>query len=496
MKHIKTSYPHSDLQKQNGALLCLICVLLTAMVSCSQTNTKEDTVSDQTEAATETAALYTDNLPERDFGKIKLNIMNSSPAQVNYDTEATGDVIEDAIYARNKSVEERFNIDLNYITYGAFGADMESVRTALVGSVMGGTMDFDLVIGGSGYIPARIFDNLFTDLNTLDHLDLSQPWWYQFINQNLEICGRQYLVSGASDLQAIGGALVTYFNKTLVEQHDLGNMYELVNSGAWTIDKMIEMAKTISQDLDGDGKWTSNDLFGITTPNDYWSCMTVSFDHEHVTRTEDSIVLTGASEKMVDINDKLYEIFYADYCADPQNTDIRGEADRITGMVSLFANDKALFMTHRLDDVRFADMRNMENYGILPCCKFDEGQETYYAFSCCDALGIPSLVRDTEMSAIILEALNSMSYDTVVPAFYDIALQRKFTRDEDSSAMLDIIRGSLRSDFVYMFGSLVGYDLMYTSGHTENYTSWMKKNEAKIQAGIDKTLETLRQMEH
>ena len=47
--------------------------------------------------------------------------------------------------------------------------------------------------------------------------------------------------------------------------------------------------------------------------------------------------------------------------------------------------------------------------------------------------------RRPRAHVIILEALACESYKSVVPAYYEIALKTKYTRDEDSARMLDII---------------------------------------------------------
>jgi hypothetical protein len=43
------------------------------------------------------------------------------------------------------------------------------------------------------------------------------------------------------------------------------------------------------------------------------------------------------------------------------------------------------------------------------------------------------------MSSIVLEALTCESFNSVIPAYKDVALKSKFARDEDSSDMIDVI---------------------------------------------------------
>ena len=48
-------------------------------------------------------------------------------------------------------------------------------------------------------------------------------------------------------------------------------------------------------------------------------------------------------------------------------------------------------------------------------------------------------MQDLERTGIITEALCAESLYTLTPAYYDITLKTKAARDEESSAMLDII---------------------------------------------------------
>ena len=64
------------------------------------------------------------------------------------------------------------------------------------------------------------------------------------------------------------------------------------------------------------------------------------------------------------------------------------------------------------------------------------------------------------MTSIITEALASESYKNVIPVFYDVALKTKSARDEESSAMIDLIRDTLTFDFGYInSGALTAPDI-------------------------------------
>lgn len=104
----------------------------------------------------------------------------------------------------------------------------------------------------------------------------------------------------------------------------------------------------------------------------------------------------------------------------------------------MFQNDKGLLM-----DMTFfyiSSLRDMDaNFGIIPYPKYDEAQENYLSrIEGCELTGVP-VTADPEFVSVVLEALASDSAKNVVPAYYDVALKTKYTRDEESAEMLDVI---------------------------------------------------------
>ena len=107
----------------------------------------------------------------------------------------------------------------------------------------------------------------------------------------------------------------------------------------------------------------------------------------------------------------------------------------------MFANDQVLFYNRYLNIVK--KYRNMKtDFGILPFPLYDSAQEEYYttvhaygnSFIC-----VPSVVEDAEMTGIILQDIACESMYTVTPAYYDVQLEGKIIRDDESADMLEII---------------------------------------------------------
>ena len=67
---------------------------------------------DKTEESENATADLSDDLPERDFGKEQFIVVTADDTIDYVDVEKgdTGNLIEDTAYARDRTVEERFNI--------------------------------------------------------------------------------------------------------------------------------------------------------------------------------------------------------------------------------------------------------------------------------------------------------------------------------------------------------------------------------------------------
>ena len=110
----------------------------------------------------------------------------------------------------------------------------------------------------------------------------------------------------------------------------------------------------------------------------------------------------------------------------------------------VFDEGRSLFLLGYLRAVE--RLRGMEtDFGILPMPKLDEHQSEYghWVHGC--ALAIPAFHDDVTLDRIgfMLEAIAAESRYTVIPAYYDVQLTRKFARDDESREMLDIIFNSI-----------------------------------------------------
>ncbi|MGM9625046.1 MAG: hypothetical protein ACI3XM_04975, partial [Eubacteriales bacterium] len=132
------------------------------------------------------------------------------------------------------------------------------------------------------------------------------------------------------------------------------------------------------------------------------------------------------------------------------------------------------------------------NFGIIPFPKYDEAQENYYTHVDGHAplMCLPKTNTYTERTGVIIECLNAESYRTCVPAVYDIVLTEKFSRDEMSVKMLDIILDGRTQNFGYVYEGSTGMQWSLTNlmqQKSTDFASYYKsreKNAVKYYAKI------------
>lgn len=171
--------------------------------------------------------------------------------------EETGDPINDAVYKRNRTIEEKYNI----IIVNKPSSDLTSSAKKAISS---GGDEYDIMMGplSNNFANTLSQSGMLTDLKNVPYIDLPKPWYDQKANEQLTISNKLYVTIsdiGKVDKDATWSYL---FNKKLISGLSLENPYQLVRDGKWTIDKMLEMCKGVSRDLNGDGIMGIEDQYG------------------------------------------------------------------------------------------------------------------------------------------------------------------------------------------------------------------------------------------
>ena len=390
-----------------------------------------------------------DYLPEVTYGGYEFRMVSPTGYGVYYmyaDIEQeTGDVIGDAIYRRNRLIEEKYGIKFKQIEVN----DYEALTGTFKKSAAAGSDDFDLCMLISRDAWAQALLGTVVPVNKLPYLDITQPWYAHDVNSEITINNKLYFAYSDECLQMFSSALCVLFNKKIIEDLALENMYGLVNGSKWTTDKFFELAKAAAKDLNGDGLMTETDRFGILSQCDMlFPCFWVSGGIKTISKDDnDLLVFTGDNEKLYNVLEKVYQnLFAGEKIYFDSFIEHRFAEEERKFSTNQFADNLGLFDVACVGNIE--ELRAMEtDFGILPFPKYDESQLKYYSRVIDGWLHcVPNHAPDLERTSVIMEILAVESKNITVPAYFETALRTKYARDDESQGMLDIIHANRTMD--------------------------------------------------
>ena len=468
------------MKKQKTSLIALALILGAVLSACgnsagdgseiteANTNGTQEAVTTEDPYAAEKAIL--DSIPVYDFGGEEFIIaaqasLGNSETEI-YVEEADGDVIHDAIYKRNLAINEKFNCEIR--------VNGCSVSTTVKQAVSAGDDTYQIAFPSLNEAAVLGQENYLSDFCDYDVLQISEKWWDQG-TANMNINGKVFFMSGDINILDNDVTYIMLFNKKLIADNDMEEPYQLVRDGKWTLDVFSEMCKDISADVNGDALMDEYDRYGYVTtpggPNTFFygsNLKYVEFDEDHIPYLQvDSTKTTQVLEKVVNVTGASHHVSYI-------------PSDFLVGR-TMFMEDRALFYGEVLSYIMGLRDMNSE-FGVLPIPKFDEAQEVYttYCESNSSTATLPN-VGDPEIAATILEGMAIQSYITLTPAYYDVALERKYSRDEESIEMIDIALANRVYDIARVYTSLdisgVFQDLA-TDGNTDFASAFARREKA------------------
>lgn len=488
--------------KQILALL-LLAASLTA-VSCGSTSpTTTDTAAGETEAQTaaETVSPLDQtvaSLPEADFGGYEFTIMDRGSEYTVWQTYdvfsegENGDAINDAVFKRNRILEELYNIKIKEEGIYLYGPVVEMQKL-----IIAGDDSVDIFTDAVTEFAKIISGNMLYDFNEIPEIKLDQPWWDQQMRTELSINGKCFFATGDISIMDNEATWCILFNKKMIDSYGLDDPYTLVREGTWTLDKMYEMAKTTAADLDGDGKMTGADQFGFLTENYNIYALWVGGDNMIIEKDDNDLPISALfNERGATTYDKVLEFQYdANVSASAGSTVFPAYSD----MNVCFTEGRGLFDYGAM--ALISDFRESEtDFGILPSPKLDMAQENYSnTFSSYNmtAYSIPVTASDISRTGTIVEAMAQISEHLLTPAYMDVSLMGKFVRDNESEEMIHLILGTRRYDLgaIFQWGNCFNIFSGATSKKIGTFASQVEKNKKGLDINIQKFIDKLNEAE-
>ena len=485
-------------------VMLLIFTLVFTLYSCAiedkkvnnpDKNSNDASNTDETPQKEETTGPKSPVPSDIKFNGAKIRVLHGGHSVDNINSfraEAiNGEIVNDALYNRNMKIEH----DLDVIFDIKELITAEEFEDTITNSVLADIDEYDLTVAVQWTTVPLVTKHVFTNIIDLPYVDLEQIWWPINYIKEMQI-GRDslFFLTGDMHLSYIGSIDCIYVNKRVYEDNfgDPDDIYKIVLDGKWTLDKISEMTKVMYKDLNGDGKSDLGDQFALV--------LNTSGNVEHfmyssglrtTARDDDWLPhFIVNNEKTVDFTNTLYSLYYEN-----PGSRVMTYEEVYSGILGeKFMNDEVLFCLGGLgSSASFRDMK--ADYALIPFPKYNENEPSYLSLAHDGVFvySVPLTVPYEKMDAVgaVLEAMAFESYQTVVPAYFEIALKQKYTRDatDDAFEIIDMIHANCTTDFAYIYNYALNNMglLMRTmmTNKSKNFVSRYEKTEPKSQASLD-----------
>ena len=445
-------------------LLCLLlvsCLLLPALTACGTPGDETDgtsgaTAAPVTEGETEDERLMCDLPDDLDYGGAAVHFIYSDNDGRRDELKSDGleaGLISATVYERNDIVQNALHVDFDLIP-----ADDAVLADTVSRDITSGTGEFDIVANGTYRSVTPAMEGKYLDLHRIDTIDTSKHYWTQGYNDIVTFTDNEYqfLASGPLAISMFRFVFLNLYNRTLLDERQIPDLYETVRAGGWTLDYQMSIIEGQYQDKDGDGKKSRGDFFGFVSGSassidPYF----VTSDIHLITKDPDSRALIYNADALGPISDLADKVQLLYYNADTWI--YQGAAEdwvtKTDNIIRHFTDGRAMMVTCLFYDMesRIEDLTPM-SYGLVPLPKFDKTQPAYHSYvqdqvSC---FGVSAVVGDEarqDMLGAVLELLSYHSYILIRPAYYDSVLSLRFMQDPESKEMLDLIFDTIDFDF-------------------------------------------------
>ncbi len=474
------------IMKKNIAMLILVALLTSSLLSCGNGTEEVAETTDntaQTETVQETETELMDSLPEgMDLQGESVNFFSDNYGGV-YSTifveEETGEILNDAKYHLKLAVEERLNVSLTE----TLGADVWASDNQIKQLVTAGDTTYDIMTNMDRFIIANVQNGLFYATSDMPYVDLQAVYWNPTATNLFQIGEKTYMTMSSFNLYGIKNTAMVLMDMDMAKDLGMPNMYKTVLDGKWTYDMMASLAEKAYVDANGDGQADVDDTFGLLLGNKASPMMAIvgcgSYE-EVISHDEASNFTYNVTEHFINVLQKSYDLFQVKTYI--QSTEkfpfVAGQA--------LFVEASLAF----LDNVREAE----QEFLVLPMPKYDEAQATYYCRTYDSYFSmVPVTCQKLDAVGAVLEALACEGYKNLIPAYVETTLQKKYADNQETSALIQMCVKNrtifLAEAFMFdLWGDVAVH--AYVTGTNASPASFIAKQESKTVKEIEKINKT------
>ena len=466
------------------ALILALLMVMPLLVSCgdeggSGTETNEVTETKKVDPVTAEIDGYVADIAENvDFSGETFTYLMRQLEDVTIEEEETGSLLSNAMYYRQREIEEIFGVDWEYV----IAENSEEVSEKVITDFMASMGAYDLASGtirNAGQ--PMMFSGALINIDDFSFVDTTREWWVSTLYETMSINGKLYFLTGTIVPEHYYDAGCVMFHKGVADDYNIPDLYSIVNDGEWTVDKMFEVAQAIPTNSTGSGAYrfcmTGYRATGIDLM--FANGMQITyFDEEGV-----PYIAENLSAELADFAGKISDVLGDDTIVCTSRPKGIGGEDvtekyGVQTMDDMFINGRALFFLDCTSKITSLRDKEVE-FGILPIPKGDASMEyrTYAESVNGAAVYVPKMVKDVEKVDAIVEAMAALSQKHVKPAFYEKMLKSRSTYDSESMEMIDIIFSTKSYDLIDIYG---GGDLNQSGGYVSLIDRAIKDDDSSL----------------
>ena len=415
------------------------------------------------------------------------------------------DALSYAVYMRNVAIEQTLNVKIEQVNQTKnMAEELREFHAA------GKAFDLTVILAKSGAQAATM--GLLQDLHSMPALMLEQPTYDQNSIRELSIAGKLYYLSGDMNISTMDCLTPTVINLELYEdlveamvEHfgdaSYADIYDVVTSGNWTIETMLEMAAIASVDCD-----STDGALGAS-----WADCVGYYQYA----TSTLYYFYGAGGRLTKINkdgvpefviqeSQNQDLFnYLFQNMNKYNRDIPypygWSGARKTNFIT---NANTLFTEMSLWDIRKDLYVNSDfEYGILPTPTYQEGGEHHsvvHFSNLAHLWAIPALCNDDLIAQIMMDTMSAASGITIsgstMDAYYIRTLSFTVALNPAARQMMNIIKNSTVYDIalLYNWGGWVQELEKLGESRYNNYGALVSMMQSGAIPELEETIEQFR----
>lgn len=467
----------------------------------SGTGTSKGTDSDTAESTTEAKEMH--DLPsDLNFGGKEVTFlaeftdMQEDEFYLEDGYTPTGELVPDAVYNRNKAVENQLNVKIVVKTRkGEYLNGVHKIDHA------SGKPVYQVIADRTTNKGEMIIDNYYHNLNTIEYLNPAKKYWSQGFGEVVTYTkdNKQYLATGVIAVSLYRMMFATIYNQKALKTHGIEDPYQKIVDGEWTLDAQLAMIADTWEDKDGNGTKSEDDYFGFlagtsTTMDPYLVASGIELIKKDA-KSYNWYYDVSEVKNLVNLAEKVQALTLNDnsFCLEHAKDHPSGRE-----IIDKFAEGEAVMATILFYGLERGSGQISFDYGIAPIPKYSTDQKEYrtYVQDMTTSLGINSAVKGDETLAMIGATLEAMAYhsDTYIEeAYFEKAMSSRFLKDPRSQKIVDIMYKSVAMDFCGMMSSCISNfklrdELRPILSEGGSVATLLSSNKQVIERALSKTI--------